>query len=86
MSEVLHQAYGSHHNPFNYTDCNVETLVTYTESSVIWYRSVMRETERIPWWSSPLITQQEVKWEFFIPGRDHQKFNDLELQATDEIA
>lgn len=50
-----------------------------------WYGSVMRDTERRPW-STLLITQQGVKWEFLIPGGDHQKIIDLELQAADEIA
>ncbi len=73
MSEVLHWVHGSRQSPFN-----------YTESSVIWYGSVMRDTERR--WSTLLITQQGVKWEFLIPGGHHQKINDLELQVADEIA
>lgn len=86
MSKVLHWVHGSRQSHFNYIDCNVETPVTYTESSVIWYGSVMRDTERRPWWSTLLITQQGVKWEFLIPEGDHQKINDLELQAADKIA
>lgn len=58
---------------FNYPNCNMKSPVTNSTIRVV-QRSINYSTGHL------------AGWDFFTPGGDHQKINDVEQRAADEIA